>query len=145
MIFFLKLIFFSQQLLIENPRLEKEYMIKDVRNLFRLEKLKKRTIDTTIKGIRSLFRLEKENEEIKDRILRDVRSVLRLEKENKAIKDIILRNIRNLFENEEEENYKSVRKSFVFFLVKIILNIKVMMIEVKHYQLNNILIKLDHI
>ena len=42
---------------------------------------------------------------------------MRLEKENKAIKDIILRNIRNLFENEEEENYKSVRKSF-FFLSK---------------------------
>ena len=31
-----------------------------MRNLFRLEKLKKETIDTTNKDIRDLFRLEKE-------------------------------------------------------------------------------------
>ena len=29
----------------ENPRLEEKTIIKDVRNLFRLEKLKKETID----------------------------------------------------------------------------------------------------
>ena len=69
----------------ESPSLdEEENIIKDVRNHFRLEKLKKETIYTTIKGIRNHFRLEKDN---------------------KAIKDIILRDIRNLFENEEEENY----------------------------------------
>ena len=72
----------------ENPGPEKESIIKDVRNLFRLEKLKKETVDTTIKDIRNLFRQEKEN---------------------KAIKDIILRDIRNLFENEEENYYKPVR------------------------------------
>ena len=33
----------------ENPRLEEETIIKDVRNLFRLERLKKETIDTTNK------------------------------------------------------------------------------------------------
>ena len=55
--------------MIENPSPEEENIIKDVRNLFRLEKLKKETIDTTIKDIRNIFRLEKENEEIKDRIL----------------------------------------------------------------------------
>ena len=43
----------------ENPRPEKENIIKDVRNIFRLEKLKKEIIDTTIKDIKNLFRLEK--------------------------------------------------------------------------------------
>ena len=44
--------------MIENLRPEEESIIKDVRNLFRLEKLEK-TIDTTIKGIRNLIILEK--------------------------------------------------------------------------------------
>ena len=57
----------------ENPRPEEENINKDVRNLFRLEKQKKETIDTTIKDIRNLFRLEKENEVIKGRIIRDIR------------------------------------------------------------------------
>ena len=61
-----------------------ENIIKDVRNLFRLKKLKKETNDVAINGIRNLFRLKKEN---------------------KAIKDRIIRNIRNLFEHEEENNY----------------------------------------
>ena len=68
----------------ENPIPEEENIINDVRNLFRLEKLKEQTIDTTIKDIWNLFRLEKEN---------------------KTIKDIIFRDIRNLFENEAKENY----------------------------------------
>ena len=37
----------------ENTRPEKEGRIKDVRNLFRFENLKKETIDTTIKDIRN--------------------------------------------------------------------------------------------
>ena len=69
--------------MIEIPSLE-ENLIKDLKNIFRLEKLKKERINTTIEGIRNLFRLEKENKEIKY---------------------IILRDIRNLFEHEEEENY----------------------------------------
>ena len=87
--------------------LEEENIIKNVWNIFRLEKLKKVTTDTTIKGIRNLFRLEKENEDIKDRIIRDDRNLFRLDKEIKAIKCRILRDIReNLFEHEEEEeNY----------------------------------------
>ena len=81
-------------------------IIKDVRNFFRLEKIKKEDTDTTTKGIRNLFKLEKKNEEIKDRIIRDIRKPFRLEKENKAIKY----RIRNLFEYEGEENYhKPVR------------------------------------
>ena len=99
----------------ESQSLEEENIIKDIRNLFRLEnqkKTKNKTTDTTIKGIRSLFKVEKENEEIKDTMLRNIRNVFRLEKENKAIKDIILRYIRNLFEHEEERNYyKPVRVS----------------------------------
>ena len=42
--------------------LKEENIIKDVRNLFKLEKLKKETNDTTVKSIRNLFRLEKEND-----------------------------------------------------------------------------------
>ena len=36
-----------------------ENIIKDVRNLFRLNKLKKETNDAAIKGIRNIFRLIK--------------------------------------------------------------------------------------
>ena len=55
----------------------------------------------------------------------------------------ILRDIKNHFEHEEEENYyKPVR---VTFGVTIILNKKVMVIEIKHYLLKNILTKLVHI
>ena len=63
-----------------------ENITKDVRNLFRLKKLKKETNDATIKGITNLFRLKKK--EIKGRIIRD---------------------IRNLFDHKEEDYYKSVR------------------------------------
>ena len=62
--------------------------IKDVRNLFKLHKLKKETNDAVIKDIRNLFRLKKENE---------------------AIKDGIIRGIRNLFEDEEDDYYKPER------------------------------------
>ena len=37
--------------MVESPNVEEENTIKDVRNLFRLEELKKETIDTTIKVI----------------------------------------------------------------------------------------------
>ena len=40
----------------ESPSLDEENAIKDVRKFFRLEKLKKETIDTTMKDIRNLFR-----------------------------------------------------------------------------------------
>ena len=47
-------------------------IIKDVRNHFRLKKLKNETIDMTIKDKRNVFRLKKENEEIKERIIIDI-------------------------------------------------------------------------
>ena len=58
----------------ENPRPKEENIIKDVRNVFTLEKPKKETVDTTIKNIKNIFRLEKDNKAIKDRIVRDIRS-----------------------------------------------------------------------
>ena len=73
--------FFSQHILIENPRPEKENIIKDVRNLFSLEKLEKETIDTAIKEMRNIFRLEKEKEEVNDRTLTNIRNVFRLQRE----------------------------------------------------------------
>ena len=68
----------------------KENIIKDVKNLFRLKKLKKETKHAAIREIKNPFRLKIKNNVIKYRILRD---------------------IRNLFEHEEElENYyKPVR------------------------------------
>ena len=42
--------------MMENPRSEKEKIIKDMRNLFRL---KKEQNDTAIKDTRNLFRLKK--------------------------------------------------------------------------------------
>ena len=64
-----------------------ENIIKDVRNLFRLKKLKKETKEAAIKGIRNLFRLKKVNKTIKYRIIRD---------------------IRNPFKHEEKDYYKPV-------------------------------------
>ena len=111
---------------------------------------KKEANDIAIKDIRNMFRLKKEKKLIKDIILRDarnlfehrnIRNIFKLKKNNKAIKDRIIRDIRNLFEKEEEENYyKPVR----VFGVITILNTKVKTIEIKDYQLKNILIKLNH-
>ena len=77
-LFFKRIIIFSQHVIMERPRLEEENIIKDVRNLFRLEilkKLKNKKTDTTIKDIRNLFRLEKENKAIKDRVIIDTRNL----------------------------------------------------------------------
>ena len=59
LLFFKKWVIFLEHM-IENPRREEETIIEDLRNLARLEKLKKEKIDTTIKDIWNLFRLEKE-------------------------------------------------------------------------------------
>ena len=138
LLFFKYICFFSQHIMMGNPKPEEENIIKDVRNLFRLEKLKTETTDTTMKDITYLFRLEKENKETNDRIRRDIRNDFGLEKENKAIKDIILRDIRNLFEHEEEGYYKPVRV-INFWSNNFILSMKVKVIKIKHYQLKNVL------
>ena len=55
----------------DSRSLKEENMIKDVRNIFRLNRLKKGTNDNTIKDIINLFRSERENKAIKYRIIRD--------------------------------------------------------------------------
>ena len=79
--------------------------------------------------------------EIDDTAIKYTRNLFGLKKESKVIKDRILRDIRSLLEHEEKENYYKPVK--VFFRVIIILNTKVTVIKIKHYQLKNILIKLD--
>ena len=76
-----------------SSRLEEDKIIKDVRNLFTLNK---KTDDTTIKDIRNRFRLKN----VDDTTIKDERNIFRLKK-IKAIKDRILRDIRNLFEHED--------------------------------------------
>ena len=65
-----------------------ENIIKDIRNIFRLKKLKKEINDDTIKCIRNIFWLKNENKTMKGRIIRD---------------------IRNLFEHKEGDYYKPVK------------------------------------
>ena len=108
----------------ESSSLEEENIIKDVRNLFRLEKLEKETNNALIKGIRNLFRLKKENKGIKCRMIRD---------------------IRNLFEHEEEENYYKPIRVGNFWSNNYIEYKSKGDKRKNHYQLKNILIKLDHI
>ena len=55
----------------ENPRPEEENIIKDTRNLSRP---KKPLNYITIKDIKNVFRLEKEAKAIKVRILRDIKN-----------------------------------------------------------------------
>ena len=73
---------------------------------------------------------------------KDIRNLFRLKKESEAIKDKIVRDIRNLLEHEEEDYYKPVR--VINFWKTVIINMKVMVIEIKLDQLKNILIKLGH-
>ena len=68
--------------------------------------------------------------------IKSLRNIFRLEKEIKGIEDRIIIHIKDLF----EEYCKAV-----IFGVTIKLNIKVKTIDIKHYQLKNILIKIDNI
>ena len=68
--------------------------------------------------------------------IKSIRNIFRLEKEIKGIEDRIIVHIKDLF----EEYCKPV-----IFGVTIKLNIKVKTIDIKHYQLKNILIKIDNI
>ena len=71
--FFLKKnFFFSQHKMMKSLSLEEENINQDVRNLFRL---KNELNYTAIKDIKNLFILEKETKAIKDRILRDIKNL----------------------------------------------------------------------
>ena len=65
--------------------LEEENIIKDIRNIFRLNKEQDYT---AVKDIRNLFRQEKETKAIKNRILRDIKNLFEHEKEEKHYKPI---------------------------------------------------------
>ena len=84
---------------------------------------------------------ERLKKEIDDITIKDITKLFRLKEENVAIKERVIRNIKNLFEYEDDY-YKIVRLGN--FWSNNIFNMKVMVIEVKHYQLKNILIKLEH-
>ena len=73
--------FFLQHIMMESLRLGEEKIIKEVRNLVRLEK---ELNQTAIKDIRNLSRQEIETKAIRDRILRDIKNILSTNK-NKII------------------------------------------------------------
>ena len=61
----------------KNSRSEEEKIIKDIRNIFRLQKEQN---DTAMKDIRNLFRLKKEVEGFKDIKLRNIKNSFEYEK-----------------------------------------------------------------
>ena len=50
-------------------------IIKNIGNVFSMEKLKKETNYATVKGARNVFKIEKENKAIRERIVRDIRNL----------------------------------------------------------------------
>ena len=64
-------------------------------------------------------------------------------KKNKLIKGRILRDIRNIIQHEEENYLKPVKT--LVFAIPIIMNVEVKVMQIKHYQLKNILKSLWHI
>ena len=66
----------------ENARSEKDNIMKDARIFFRL---RKEINYYAIKDIRNLFRLEKGAKTIKDRILRDIKNLFEHEEEENII------------------------------------------------------------
>ena len=61
---------------------------------------------TIIKDVKNLFRL---NKEIDDATSKEKINLFRLKEENEAIKDKVVEDVRNLSEHKEENQYKSVR------------------------------------
>ena len=76
--------------------------------------------------------------------LKDIASLSELEKENKAIKQRIIGEEILLSIKENNLIYYQPARQVIFGVI-IMLNIKVTVIETKHYQLKNISIKVDHI
>ena len=97
-------------------------------NIFESLSLKE---ENKIKFIKNLFRLKKK---LNYTAIKDKRNIFRQEKETKAIKDRILRDINNL-KHEEEENFW--RNNYIEYESNGDRN--------ENHQLNDILIKLDHI
>ena len=72
-----------------------------------------------------------ENNLSEGNIIKNVRNTFRLKKQNKSIKMRIIRDSRNLFESKGESYYEPVRVGN--FYGNSLSNMKVMMIETKHY------------
>ena len=81
----------------------------------------------------------------KRKIIKDIINLFRQEKVTKAIKDRIIINIKNLFQHEEENYYKPVRLNHFLSNSYIGYDMKIMVIEVKRYQLRTIWTELYHI
>ena len=101
----------------ENPRPEGENIIQGTK------------IDTTIKDIRNLFRLEKENKAIKDIILRDIRNLFGNEEEEIYCKPVRISNFwsNNYIEyesNGDKNKTLSVKIKIIPYLKDIINNLK---------------------
>ena len=95
-----------------NPRSEEEGIIKDIINLFRLEKEQNYT---AIKDIRNSFRTEKETKPIKDRILRDIKNPFEHEKEEENYYTPV--RVNNFWSNNYIE-YESNRHSYKTLYLK---------------------------
>ena len=63
-----------------------------------------------------------------DTIIKNIRNLFRLKLENETIKDKVIGDIKTLFKQQKEDYYKLVRVGNF-----IILNMKVMVIEIKPY------------
>ena len=77
---------------------------------------------------------DERNKEIDEKTIEDLKNFHRFQKEIEVIKGRIIRDINNLF--EWDEDYKLVRVGD-FWSNNYILNVKVIMIKIKHYQLKN--------
>ena len=75
--------------MIKSLSIEKENIIKDIRNLFRL---KKELNYTAIKDIRNIFRLEKETKEITDRVLGATKNPFKHNEEESYYKPVTVSN-----------------------------------------------------
>ena len=85
--------------MIENPRPGEENIIKDIRNLFRL---KWRLNYTAMKDVKNLFTLEKETKVIKWRILTHIKNLFEREEEENYYNPVRVSNfwIKNYIEYE---------------------------------------------
>ena len=61
--------------MMKNLRFEEQKIIKDIRNLFRLNKVQN---DAPVKDVRSLFRLKIEAKGIKDIVLANINNLFRV-------------------------------------------------------------------
>ena len=76
------------------------------------------------------LKIQKQSE---DNIIENIRNLFKIKKENKSIKDKIIRDIKTLIEQQGEDCCKPVRVGN-FWNNNCILNMKVVMIEIKTYQ-----------